>query len=84
MATDTAPPANHGDRRPELPESYDIHWSEARKEEVVRAVHDKLLTFDEARWRYLLSRQEFREWERRVVNKDTQRNEKKARQFENN
>ena len=48
----------------ELPESYDIHWSQSRKAEVVRAVRDKLISFDEARWRYLLSRREFKGWQR--------------------
>jgi Protein of unknown function (DUF1153) len=43
-------------KRAGLPESHDIHWSESRKQEVVKAVRDKLITFDEARWRYLLSR----------------------------
>ena len=47
-----------------LPQSYDIHWSPERKAEVVRAVRDKLISFDEARWRYLLSKSEFRGWQR--------------------
>jgi len=49
-----------------LPTTHDIHWSHARKEDVVRAVRDKLISFDEARWRYLLSRREFESWERSV------------------
>ncbi|QIG55012.1 DUF1153 domain-containing protein [Altererythrobacter sp. BO-6] len=53
-------------KRAGLPESHDINWTEARKEEVVRAVRDKLISFDEARWRYLLSRSEFRQWEEKV------------------
>ncbi len=53
-------------KRAGLPESHDIHWSESRKREVVKAVRDKLITFDEARWRYLLSRKEFETWERKV------------------
>lgn len=53
-------------KRAGLPESHDIHWSKARKEDVVRAVRDKLISFDEARWRYLLSRSEFESWERSV------------------
>lgn len=53
-------------KRAGLPESHDIHWSEGRKREVVKAVRDKLITFDEARWRYLLSRKEFETWERKV------------------
>lgn len=46
-----------------LPESYDVHWSTARKADVVRAVRDKLISFDEARWRYLLSHSEFKSWQ---------------------
>ena len=49
-----------------LPESHDVHWSDARKEKVVRAVRDKLISFDEARWRYLLSRNEYESWERKL------------------
>ncbi|WP_394728449.1 DUF1153 domain-containing protein [Altererythrobacter sp. GH1-8] len=49
-----------------LPKSHDIHWSKARKAEVVHAVRDKLISFDEARWRYLLSQSEFRSWEQEV------------------
>ena len=45
-----------------LPQSYDIHWTTARKAEVARAVRDRLITFDEARWRYLVSKREFEEW----------------------
>ena len=52
-----------GERR-ELPRSHDIHWSDARKTEVVRAVRDRLISFDEARWRYLLSKSEFKSWQR--------------------
>jgi hypothetical protein len=47
-----------------LPESYDVHWSPSRKAEVVRAVRDKLISFDEARWRYLLSHSEFKSWQK--------------------
>ena len=53
-------------KRAGLPESYDVHWSKTRKEEVVKAVRDKLISFDDARWRYLLSRREFESWERSV------------------
>jgi len=45
-----------------LPKSYDIHWTASRKAEVARAVRDRLITFDEARWRYLVSKREFEEW----------------------
>lgn len=54
-------------KRAGLPDSYDVHWSKNRKEEVVKAIRDKLITFDEARWRYLLSRREFESWEREVA-----------------
>jgi hypothetical protein len=53
-------------KRAGLPKSHKVHWSQARKAEVVRAVRDQLITFDEARWRYLLSRSEFRAWEQQV------------------
>ena len=46
-----------------LPRSHRVHWSKARKDEVVRAVHDKAISFHEARSRYLLSRAEFEQWE---------------------
>lgn len=53
-------------KRAGLPKSHKINWTEARKEDVVRAVRDKLISFDEARWRYLLSHSEFRQWEQKV------------------
>lgn len=56
-------------KRAGLPESHDIHWSDARKADVVRAVRNKLISFDEARWRYLLSRKEFESWEEQVDGK---------------
>lgn len=46
-----------------LPKTHRVHWSKARKDEVVRAVHDKAITFNEARELYLLSRTEFEQWE---------------------
>lgn len=52
------------DARVKLPESYDVNWTASRKAEVVRAVRDKLITFDEARWRYLLSQGEFKSWQK--------------------
>ncbi len=60
-------------KRAGLPESHNVHWSEARKADVVRAVRDRLISFDEARWRYLLSRKEFESWERRVAREDAPR-----------
>ena len=56
-------------KRAGLPKSHKVHWSEQRKAEVVNAVRDKVITFDEARWRYLLSRSEFRQWEEQVDRK---------------
>ena len=53
-------------KRAGLPESHEIHWSDERKADVVRAVRNKLISFDEARWRYLLSRKEFESWEEQV------------------
>ncbi|GGD95613.1 hypothetical protein GCM10011515_14360 [Tsuneonella deserti] len=53
-------------KRAGLPKSHKVHWSPARKAEVVRAVRDEVITFDEARGRYLLSRSEFRAWEQQV------------------
>lgn len=57
------------DARVKLPPSYDINWTNARKAEVVRAVRDKLITFDEARWRYLLSQGEFKSWQQELAKK---------------
>jgi hypothetical protein len=34
-------------------------------------VRDKLISFDEARWRYLLSHKEFRQWEQKVDGRHT-------------
>ncbi|ANK11680.1 DUF1153 domain-containing protein [Erythrobacter neustonensis] len=46
-----------------LPRTHRVHWSKARKDEVVRAVRDSAMSFHEARDRYLLSRAEFDQWE---------------------
>lgn len=46
-----------------LPKHHRVHWSKARKDEVVRAVRERALSFHEARERYLLSRTEFDQWE---------------------
>ena len=46
-----------------LPKTHRVHWSKARKDEVVRAVREKAISFHEARTRYLLSRSEFDQWE---------------------
>lgn len=68
-------------KRAGLPESHDIHWSDSRKREVVKAVRDRLITFDEARWRYLLSRKEFETWEQKVDRTETA-SSKRVREFE--
>jgi len=52
-------------KRAGLPKSHRVHWSDNRKADVVRAVREEIISFDEARERYLLSRTEFREWEER-------------------
>ena len=46
-----------------LPKSHRVYWSDARKADVVQAVHDRVISFHEARERYLLSRNEFEQWE---------------------
>lgn len=51
-------------KRAGLPKSHRVHWSKSRKADVVRAVHDDVISFEEARQRYLLSRSEFNQWER--------------------
>ncbi len=51
-------------RRYGLPTSHRVHWSRSRKADVVQAVHDRAISFAEARKRYLLSRDEFEQWER--------------------
>ncbi|MEE1877161.1 DUF1153 domain-containing protein [Altererythrobacter litoralis] len=50
-------------KRAALPTTHRIYWSAARKAEVVRAVRKQVISFAEARERYLLSHSEFREWE---------------------
>lgn len=51
-------------KRYRLPQTHRVHWSKARKDDVVRAVREQALPFEEAQARYLLSRSEFEEWER--------------------
>ncbi|MCL9981603.1 MAG: DUF1153 domain-containing protein [Erythrobacter sp.] len=46
-----------------LPRNHKVHWSKARKDDVVRAVRERAISFHEARSRYLLSRSEFEQWE---------------------
>ncbi|MGB3752344.1 MAG: DUF1153 domain-containing protein [Parerythrobacter sp.] len=50
-------------KRAGLPDSYNIHWSPKRKADVVAAVHDERVSFDEVRYHYLLSRSEFETWQ---------------------
>jgi hypothetical protein len=59
----------------QLPRTHRVHWSKARKDQVVRAVHDGAISFHEARERYLLSRSEFAQWEADYIagGKDTSR-----------
>ncbi|QIQ85607.1 DUF1153 domain-containing protein [Erythrobacter sp.] len=54
-------------KRYRLPRTHRVHWSPARKADVVRAVHDEAISFGEAQRRYLLSRSEFEQWERDLV-----------------
>lgn len=49
-----------------LPKSHRVYWSKSKKAGVVQAVHDKVISFHEARERYLLSRSEFEQWEREL------------------
>ena len=56
-----------------LPKSHRVHWSPTRKADVVRAVHDRAISFHEARERYLLSRSEFEEWEREYSSRGSAR-----------
>ncbi|MEM6908701.1 MAG: DUF1153 domain-containing protein [Pseudomonadota bacterium] len=55
-----------------LPRTHRVHWSKTRKADVVRAVHDRAISFHEARDRYLLSRSEFEQWERECGASNTQ------------
>jgi len=50
-----------------LPNTHRVHWSKARKDDVVRAVRERAISFAEARHRYLLSRSELEQWERDYV-----------------
>jgi hypothetical protein len=50
-------------KRYSLPRNHRVHWSKARKDDVVRAVRERAISFHEARTRYLLSRSEFEQWE---------------------
>ncbi|MDN3644898.1 DUF1153 domain-containing protein [Pontixanthobacter aestiaquae] len=50
-------------KRAGLPETYNVHWSQNRKAEVVHAVRSDVISLDEARGKYLLSRREFETWQ---------------------
>lgn len=50
-----------------LPRNHRVHWSKSRKDDVVRAVRDRAISFAQARERYLLSRSEFEAWERDYI-----------------
>ena len=50
-----------------LPPVGTVRWVARRKEQVVTAVRDGLLTLDEARSRYALSPEEFRGWQERYA-----------------
>ncbi len=52
-----------------LPKSHRVYWSKSKKADVVQAVHDRVISFHEARDRYLLSRSEFEQWEREAGHK---------------
>lgn len=54
-------------KRYHLPRNHRVHWSKARKDDVVRAVREQAISFAEARARYLLSRSEYEQWERDYV-----------------
>ncbi len=48
--------------RADLPPSDTCRWVASRKAAVVKAVHGGLITEDEARKRYALSKEEFESW----------------------
>ena len=56
-------------KRAGLPTSHRVHWSRSRKAEVVRAVHNNVISWHEASRRYLLSRCEFEQWERETASR---------------
>ena len=56
-------------KRAGLPETYNVHWSENRKAKVVRAVRSDVISLEEARGKYLLSRREFESWQDQFADK---------------
>ena len=53
-------------KRAGLPKSHKVHWSRAAQGRRGPRGARPADTFDEARWRYLLSRSEYRAWEEKV------------------
>jgi hypothetical protein len=51
----------------DLPPPGAMHWVDRRKAEVVAAVRGGLISFEEARSRYMLSAEEFTTWQKLVV-----------------
>jgi hypothetical protein len=51
----------------DLPPPGAMHWVDRRKAEVVAAVRGGLISFEEARSRYMLSAEEFITWQKLVV-----------------
>ena len=49
-----------------LPKSHRVHWSKSRNADVVQAVRNRVISWAEARERYLLSRSEFEQWEAEI------------------
>jgi hypothetical protein len=51
----------------DLPPPGAMHWVDRRKAEVVAAVRGGLISFEEARSRYMLSAEEFITWQKLVI-----------------
>jgi hypothetical protein len=51
----------------DLPPPGAMHWVDRRKAEVVAAVRGGLISFEQARSRYMLSAEEFNTWQKLVV-----------------
>jgi hypothetical protein len=51
----------------DLPPPGAMHWVDRRKAEVVAAVRGGLISFEQARTRYMLSAEEFITWQKLVV-----------------
>ena len=51
----------------DLPPPGAMHWVDRRKAEVVAAVRGGLISFEQARSRYMLSAEEFITWQKLVV-----------------